>query len=197
MSPALFQPEETRPHWVWVYFPPSLEPGWREGEGGVWRAGPFLSSPMIIFGLNTQTPLEEGDAPSIGPNCGVPVPPPSCGKEELKRWVYCGYLSTGAGWPSQAGRPLPFMASVTRLLITIFTFWSSPHLASEVAFSSIASFISVESKGVLFQIPLPQRSRTFLRPMCQSSWMVDRIDFPGFRRLPSFPLSSGRLSLSA
>lgn len=103
MSPALFQPEEMRPHWVWVYFPPSLEPGWREGEGGVWRAGPFLSSPMIIFGLNTQTPLEEGDAPSIGPNCGVPVPPPPCGKEELKRWVYCGYLPRRGGlfrsWP--------------------------------------------------------------------------------------------------
>lgn len=99
MSPALFQPEETRPHWVWVYFPPSLEPGWREGEGGVWRAGPFLSSPMIICGLNTQTPLEEGDAPSIGPNCGVPVPAPSLRERRVKA---LGLLRLSVHWCSLA-----------------------------------------------------------------------------------------------
>lgn len=84
MSPALFQPEETRPHWILVYFPPSLVPGWKEGEGWVWRASPFLSSLMIIFGLNTQTSLEEVGELSISPNCGVLVPVPSLQERELK-----------------------------------------------------------------------------------------------------------------
>lgn len=96
MSPALFQPEETRPHWVLVYFPPSLVPGWKEGEGWVWRASPFL-----IFGLNTQTSLEEVDELSISPNCGVLVPVPSL-QERVKALVFiavmCPLVLASPGW---------------------------------------------------------------------------------------------------